>query len=1253
MTRLTRASLAHRTVVMLLSLLIIATGVYTAGVLKQELIPSMDLPRATVVAVYPGANPEVVERDVARPLESAINAVNGITRVTSVSNSGFAQLRAEWDYGTSADKVTGDIRTAVDSLRSQLPAEVTTTVAAGSFDDLPVIILAVSSDAEPQQFASDVRNVVLPRLKTVAGVREVSLAGEQQRQVTVTLKHEALATYGVDSASINQYFTANATGIPAGTVHTGTANLDVQVGRSFASLDDIRQLRLQGTDGPVELGQVADVAVAPVDTTTISRVNGKASLTLQVTKLPGGNTVTVAEGVRASLPALEDALGGNAEFAVVFDQSPFIEQSIHDLTVEGGLGLAMAILVILLFLGSLRPTLITAISIPLSLLIALVGLWIGGYTLNILTLGALTVAIGRVVDDSIVVIENIKRHASLGHTGHAAIVEAVKEVAGAVTSSTLTTVAVFLPIGLVGGQAGELFRPFAVTVTVALLASLLVSLTVVPVLASWFMREGRTPTPEKAAKAEAREARIAEKEAAERVRNEAAFERARARTEARLTAKGASEAKVAASVATLRSRYGLTAESDAHDEEHGGSTWLQRSYLPALRWSLAHRALTLLIALGLFAGTMALAPSLKTDFIGEAGQASLQIVQDLPAGTSLSSTDAAARKVEAIIDAEPAVQTFTTSIGGGSSLLGGQSDVNHASHSVSLVAHSKGEVVAESLRGKIAELGTEAGTIQVIVGQSSNNVIVYVEGSDPERLKEGNQRVLDAVASVAGLSNVRSDLGDARTMLSVEIDPAKAADAGMTQAQVGLAVTRAVRGQKVGSLNDGDDSLAVMLRSQAPVTDPEALRDVVLPVTQKQTIDARTAAAEAVTARQEAFTAQQKADGTAAYNEQVRALRDSRTKLQAQLKQYQSQLTKLQQALAAPQPPVAPTTPTMPTVDPTAEIRAQIAQLTAGIAQAQAQIASLQAQEDKLSESRTKSLATQSTSQAIADAAKAAQKVTADALPLGAVATVKTVEAPATITRVDGNRTATITATPEGSDLGATTDALNAALAKVDMPTGTQWRIGGVSQQQRDSFAQLGLAMAVAVGIVYLIMVGTFGSLIQPLMLLVSIPFAATGAVGLLLLTDTPLGIPSMIGLLMLIGIVVTNAIVLIDLINQLRRRGASVDDAVMHGARLRLRPIVMTALATIMALIPMGLGVTGGGVFISKPLAIVVVGGLVSSTVLTLILVPVLYDLVEKARERIVGARRAAASDAAATDAAPSDAVPLADMLADPASGD
>ena len=1145
MSRLTQASLTHRTVALLLSLLVIGLGVYTAGALKQELIPNIDIPRATVVSAYIGATPETVERDVTQPVEDAVKAVSGVTAVTSKSTSGMSQVRVEWDYGNDADQIQQDIRNAIASAASSLPSDVSPMVIAGSFDDIPIVVVAASSTGSQDDLSQRLKDVVVPRLKAVEGVRDVTLTGERTKQIVVTTRQKDLDSYGVDVNLLPSTFAANGIGIPSGTVHTGAENLDVQVGTSFSSVEAIETMLVQGTDGPVELREIATVKELPVERTSIARANGKESLTLLVTKQESGNTVAVAHGVAEALPGLATQLGDGTSFATIFDQAPYIEQSVHDLTVERGLVLVMAVLVIMLFLWSITPTIITAISIPLSLFIALIGLWTGGYTLNIITLGALTVAIGRVVDDSIVVIENIKRHAGLGEYGPRAIVTAVREVAGAVTSSTLTTVAVFLPIAFVGGQAGVMFRPFAVTVTVALIASLLVSLTVVPVLASWFIRppaggDDRPPV-------------------------------------------------------------------DEHDEP---PTWLQRAYLPALNWALAHRLITLALALLIFGGTMLLTPRLKTDFIGEAGQTSLVISQDLPAGTSLQETDAAAKQIEALIAAESTVLSYSSSVGSSNATLGlgGATDVNHASHSITLQPKSDGNAAAARLREGIAGL-TGVGVTEVYVGRSSSDIIVYVETPDPTKLGAANQQVLDLLHSIPNLSNIKSDLTEAKKMLSVDVDEKAAADVGMTQGSIGQAVTRAVRGQKVASLRSGEITLDVILRSRAPVKDITELRQLPLPITTKQTIDARTKAGDKVTAKSESFADKQKADGYASYLDGLKAIRSSRAKAVDQLSSLQSTLKKLTAALSQPLPSLPP--------DPYAGIKQQIASVQAGISAAKAQIKALDAQYDKTVDSYAKAQATQDKSKALQEAGKDAAKAKAKAKLLHQVADVNEVQAPATISHVAGNRTATVSAAPTGSDLGGTTTALQQGLAALDLPDGVTVRIGGVSQQQQESFAQLGLAMLVAIAVVYLIMVATFGSLLQPLILLVSIPFAATGAVGLSLLTDTPLGIPSMIGLLMLIGIVVTNAIVLIDLINQYRRRGASLEDAIQHGARLRLRPIVMTAMATIMALVPMGLGVTGGGVFISKPLAIVVIGGLVSSTVLTLVLVPVLYDFVERFRSR------------------------------------
>ncbi|MBK8462939.1 MAG: efflux RND transporter permease subunit [Nigerium sp.] len=1181
---MTKLSLAHRTVVMLLTVLTIALGVYAAGALRQEMIPSIDLPRGAVVTVQMGASPDVVEAQVSRPIETAVKGVDGVTSVTSRSSSGVSQVSVTWEFGVPADDMANRLRTAVDGVSGSLPSGVDPTVITGGTDDIPVVMLALSSDEGLAALSAKATEIVVPALQSVPGVREASIAGREEREIVIAYDPAKLDAEGIDPATIGQFFAAGATAIPSGTLRTDTANLDVQTGRTFSSTNEVANLRLLGSDGPVRLGDVATVSEQPVATTSISRVAGAAAVTVSITKQADANTVAVSHAIAEQTAALEKELGHGASFITVFDQAPFIEQSIHDLTVEGGIGLAMAVLVILMFLRSIRPTLITAISIPLSLLIAVIGLWVGGHTLNILTLGALTVAIGRVVDDSIVVIENIKRHQGLGQTGRDAIVGAVREVSGAITSSTLTTVAVFAPIGLVGGQAGEVFRPFAVAAVVALAASLLVSLTVVPVLASVFMR----PRQVAAAKAE----------------------------------------DIADVSDTAPS--GTDTPLDAHGEDADG--WLHRAYLPVLNWALAHRWLTVLIAVAVFAGTMVLVPRMKTDFIGSMGTESLSISQELPLGTGLAGTDAAATRVEEVLAADPDVQTYTTTIGGSSSLfMGGQSDTNEASFTVPLAPGAEAAEVAKRLREDLGDLGPDAGTIDVSVGASSGQegLVVYVESSDAERLAEASEAVVAMLRGIDGLSNVTSDLAVSRDMLAIDVDPQSAADLGMTQASIGQAVARALRGQQIGTLAQGDSTLPVLLRTRTPVASLDELKALRLPVTQLMNAHAKQDAADAVTARSERLQAQSKAQALDAYNDQVRALRDGRAQalraasdLDEQAEAATHQLLELQQQLELVQQNPNPLDPAVTAsvyalTQQIAGVSAQATQLSAAAASSRAGVQSIDRQLDGLSESRASQLEAQAKQQEVTDAGKDAAKATAAAVRLDAVADVSVVQAPGVVTRVDGIRAATVTASSEGNDLGATTSAIEAGLAALELPDGVTVRIGGVSQQQADSFRDLGLAMAIAVFVVYLIMVGTFGSLLQPLILLVSVPFAATGALGLSLLTDTPLGVPSMIGLLMLIGIVVTNAIVLIDLINQRRAAGAGVGESIQDGARLRLRPIVMTALATIFALVPMGLGLTGGGVFISRPLAIVVIGGLVSSTLLTLILVPVLYDLLESARER------------------------------------
>ncbi|GAA2833355.1 efflux RND transporter permease subunit [Nonomuraea rubra] len=1065
MTAFARLSLVNRSLVILVAVVLSAFGAFTIPQLKQQLLPSLSFPGAFVIASYPGASPEIVEDQVTAPIEDSFQGLAGMEQMTSTSKEGLAQIQVAFEYGTDIESSLNKMQQAIS--RVALPDGVDPQVVAGNTDDIPVLVLAVGDGGDERAMADKLRRIVVPEIQGVEGVREAAVTGTRDEVVTIEPDAKKMAEKGVSAAQIPEVLKANGTPIPAGTLTSDNKSLSVQVGSRVDSVEKLKSLYLtpaqpsaaqqqaaaqaqaqqaaaaraqaqaQGRTPlpqqpvaqpkppkPVKLGEVATITRGLADATTITRTDGKTSLGVSVTMVPDGNAVAISHAISEKLPELTRALGDGSDTAVsvVFDQAPYVEQSIESLTTEGLLGLIFAVLVILVFLLSVRSTLVTAVSIPLSVVIALIVLWAGDYSLNMLTLGALTIAVGRVVDDSIVVLENIKRHLAYGEAKLQAILTAVREVSGAVTASTLTTVAVFAPIALVGGMVGELFSPFAITVTVALLASLVVSLTVVPVLAFWFLKAPAL-TPEEARKQ----------------RDEA-------------------EAK------ELRSP-------------------LQRAYLPVLRFATRFKLVTILIGVAVFIGTMGLAGGLQTNFLDSSGQNTLSISQRMPVGTDLATTDKAAKQVEDVLAGQDGVDTYQVNVGGGNAMMGGTGGgADRASYSVTLNEDADTAKVEQELRDKIAGL---SGAGEVTVGGASgggfasDTIEVIVQAPDTETLRTATDAVKTAMGEVSGLRDLSSNLETSAPRVEVVVDREEAAERGLSEAQVGQAVAQAFRGAPLGQITlDGRASDLVLRGADAP-DDIKAIENLKLAT----------------------------AGGT---------------------------------------------------------------------------------------------------------------------VKLSSVAEVREVAGPTQVTRIDGERSATVSAkAADSGNLGAVTQELTTKLDGLALSAGASYEIGGVSADQADAFSDLGMAMLAAIAIVFLIMVATFRSFIQPVILLVSIPFAATGAIGLLVATDTALGVPALIGMLMLIGIVVTNAIVLIDLINQYREQGMGVVEAVIEGGRRRLRPILMTAVATICALTPMALGVTGSGGFISQPLAIVVIGGLISSTLLTLILVPTLYVVVTRKRDR--GPRHAA----------------------------
>lgn len=1025
-------SLGNRALVLLITLAVLLFGVLAAMSSKRELFPEMSLPMVMVSAQYQGATPQVVEGQVTEPLEQALQGVEGVDTITSTSTTGSAQIMAEFDYGRDQDALVRETQVAVDQISGMLPDDASTSVMALSMDMMPVMMLAASSEnGDEQSMVASIENVLIPELESVPGVRSANLSGVPEQRVEVTPDEDELSDAGISTQDLADALESSGLLMAGGSIDEDGRSLSVTTGDQLTSLEDIEDVWVQPSQGadpsaampgappapapsPVQISEVADVEMVTEDASSIARLDGDPSVALMVMATPDGNTVEISDGVQDVLDQQSDLLGDDINLAVVFDQAPFINDSITDMFEAGAYGLAASVIVILVFMLSIRSTLVVAVSIPVSVLAAFVGMQVFGFTLNMLTLAAITIAIGRVVDDSIVVLENIRRHMDYGKERMTAVKDGVREVATAVASSSFATIAVFLPLAFVGGMVGEIFMPFAVTSSLALAGSLLVALTITPVLCYWFLRPA--------------EVGDASREEIERA---------------------------------------------AHQREM--RTPLQRAYLPVIRWITTKRrvatVVTLAASVAIFGGTLVMAANSETDWLGEAEENTYTVIQELEPGMSLEAADAEAVKVEEALAGMAWIETYQVNIGGNPMMGGGGDQIDYT-----ITADPDSDQLRnrDVLRDTFDDLDTEyPPRMDSTGGMGGSGIEVRVTAEDQDTLVEAAGMIEDELRGIDGADDVTSGISQSQPALEVHVDGEEAAEYGLNESMVGQTVSAAFNGRDVG------DATIEHIR-----------RDVVVLV--------------------------QDAPGTVVELEEL------------------------------------------PITTPTGE-----------------------------------------------------------EIELGDVAEVTEVEQPPELTRIDGVTSTTVSANPTASDLGAVSVEITQALDGIDLPSGATASLGGVSQDQTEGFAQLGLALLAAVIICYLIMVATFKSLMQPLMLLISVPFAATGSLGLLMLTGTPIGAAALIGMLMLIGIVITNAIVLMDLINQNRKKGMGLSEAIVEGSRHRLRPILMTAVGTIAALVPMATGLAGGGAFVSAPVALVVIGGLVTSTLLTLILVPVLYQLVEVRRQR------------------------------------
>src|SRR5215203_3713660 len=1079
MQRIVRWCLKNKSVVILATILLIGSGVYATTRLNQELLPDISFPIITISTPVAGAGPDLVDEQVTQPVEDAINGVQGIKSVRSTSSQGFSVVVVEFDLDADTAEAESDLQAALDGI--QLPSQAKDPeIKSQSASEFPILSLSLAAeDQDLADLTSYAEDEVVSSIEEVEGVASVDVIGGAEKRIQVDLDPDKVKEKGLSTDAVVGALSGAEVDAPVGSVNVNGREIPVSTTSELGGISALEDLPVgmaggappaaaagvpdaalpsasappggapagaptgapagtsatpsgapagasalpagsaSGTMGspapaePVLLGDVAEVREVGSGLSGISRTNGEPSLGLNVIKETDANTVEVAEEVEGVLDDVRNRIGRD-QVVIVANAATDVEESVNGLVEEALVGAVLAILVIFAFLRSVRATLVTAVSLPTSVLAALLFSWVDNLTLNIITLAGLTIAVGRVVDDAIVVLENSYRYVQSGYEPEESALKGTTEVASAITSSTLTTIAVFLPLALVGGIVSKFFVPLSLTVALALVASLIVAVTIIPVLVSIFLRRSTGDQAPHTSEA---------------------------------------DPDVAPEQETWQ-RAGLP-------------LWL---YTPMLRWSLRHRLAVLLLALIAFAGGLGLVRFLPVTFFPPSEERLLVADVELPAGTALERTSEKLRPFEDFLQQDGGIKSYLVSIGG-EDTQDPESPVKPANKAQAFINVREGADVRRTL-DRVDKKGDElyGDNFQVEIlsnGPPQGGLEAVLTGGSKAELAKAADLVSDEFRKLDDVNNVESDLSGGNPEVEIKVDPEKAAKAGLSPVVVS------------GSLGSLLGESTVTTLGDTPVV------------------------------------------------------------------------------VGVPQGSV-----------------------------------------DSLDEVRGLPVGSDTT--------------------VGDVAEVEEVESPAAVSRTDGQRAVTVTGGITSPDTQAVSTQAQRAIADLDLPANVTAQVGGENEDIDESFRNLFLSIIVALVLVFLLLVVFFGSLLVPLVILLAVPLTTVGAFGALYLTNTAISVPSLLGVLLLIGIVVSNAILLVDFAVKAQARYETSDEAILAAGRARLRPILMTAFATIFALMPLALGLSGGGNgLISSSLAITVVGGLATSTFLTLLVVPVGYSLLRSSRRR------------------------------------
>jgi len=1010
-------ALRRPTVTVLAIVLILVSGVGAYRSLQVELFPQIDFPLVAVFVAYPSADPEAVVRSVTDPIERAISDTPELESILSNSSEGRSAIFANFRYGTDMAEAQAAIEAAVGGVT--FPDGVQEPdVGRFNPDDFPVVQFSVISDRPLAEMQDLVRSRIVPEISGLDGVMDVTLAGTVDRSVRITVDAEKLAANDVPLFQLAGALSENNLTLPAGLLFDGSQAIIAKTTYTLESVEDIENLIVGGSAaGVVRLADVATVTLGNGTPDSIDRTNGKPGIGVSVTKGPDANTVDVTTAVNEALDSIE-GLPADVEIIVVADQGPEIQRQIDALAREAIFGFFFAVSVVFAFMftirptfvrgffNTLRPTVVIALSIPLSVLTGILLMFSQDMSLNFMTFGGLAISVGRVVDDSIVVLENVYRHIQGGRERWRAALDATAEVGPAIVASTLTTVVVFLPLAFIPGLFGAFFSPFALTVTFALIASLFVALTAVPVLGAYLLRPGDLP-------------------------------------------EGAGD------------------EGELMLPE----TALQRIYGAILRWVLRRRLITLLAAFLITLSSLGLLAVIPVNlFGGETDSLQIQVV--MPPGTAPEQT------LETVVEIEERLNDvsdlYSVTIGASEFGFTGGGQARRAEFFVTLRDDAP-EDIAQILREELNQPGRVVSISEVQDGPPGGGVDIAVTGPDYGDIATVSRELVTSLETIEDIVNLENTVTQARPEVAIEVDPEKAAFLGLTTRQVAFQLSLYLIGQTVTTISIDGQTYDVVVAG-----DPRAAGGL---------------------------------DGVSSL-------------------------------------------------------------IVAG------QVGSA---------------------------------------PLGDIAKLVMREGPVEVSRIDGVRSASITADIIGDDAQAVGVLVQEKIDALQLPPGVSVESGGVFADIAEGFQAVFISMAVGIVLVYLVMVVSLGSLRNPFVIITTLPLALIGVFVSLAITGRSLGLPAMMGMLLLIGIVVTNAIVLIAFVEQQRARGMPVYDALVSGARVRLRPILMTALTTSFALLPLAVASEGSGGIISAELATVVIGGLMSSTGLTLLVLPIVYMLFNDSIPRLL----------------------------------